>query len=178
MKVGKSPRLEIFKKAVDVALSWHGLEWSQVWVDGWTWRSFCLSNLYDSVIIETGDQNVLLEFQNSNCVLFCFSFAAGPCSLCYEGIFCKESALLDLFTIIWRASILLSAIPGWGVDHPFSQWEIEGNFSPSSRVLIYKYLLTLLFGLSEADEWLSGDLYHVLGNADWKQWISNYIEHV
>lgn len=73
MEVVKSPGLEIFKKTVDVALSWHGLEWSQVRVDGWTWKSFCLSNLYDSVIIKIGNQSILLEFQNSNSfVLFFF----------------------------------------------------------------------------------------------------------
>lgn len=175
MEVVKSPCLEIFKKTVDVALSWHGLEWSQVRVDGWTWKSFCLSNLYDSVIIKIGNQSILLEFQNSNCFVFLLQLDPAPYVMKASS---AESALLDLYTIIWRASTLLSVIPGWGVDNPFSQWEIEGNFSPSSRALIFMYLLTLLFRLSEAEEWLSGDLFHFLGNADWKQWISNYTEHV
>lgn len=59
--------------------------------------------------------------------------------------------LLDLFTNIWMADTLLSLIAEWGVDNPFSQWEIKDNSSPASRVFIYKYLLTVLFGLSEAD---------------------------
>jgi len=56
-------------------------------------------------------------------------------------------------------------MPGQGMDNQFSQWEIKDNSSPSSRVFIDKYLLTVLFGLSEPDKRLSRDLYHVLGKA-------------
>lgn len=86
---------------------------------------FGLPNLYGSVIIEFGDQNILLvatcscqmhrihsSFLKFNHVLFCFSFAVKSRSLCYEGIFCIESTLLDLYTVIWRTSTLLSVIPG------------------------------------------------------------------
>ena len=104
-------------------------------------------------------------------------FAASPTSWCSEDIFCIQSELLVLYTNIWRAYTLRSVISGQGMDNQFFQWEIKDNSSLASRVFIHEYLLTVLFGLSESDEWLNRDLYHVLGNADWKWWISDYIEH-